>query len=841
MALNVKRLRIWFATAGLLLVVVVAGFFLYGRYRVHRALEQVRKLPEKYGVNIQQTTQDFNFCKSEGSQTLFCVRASKTIQFKTGNRAELQDVNITVYGRRADRFDQIYGKTFEYDPQTGVVTAAGEVQIDLEGNANSTPHADQAAPAEMKNPIHLKTSGLTFNSKTGMAHTAERVEFRTPQAAGSAMGADYDSKQNQLTLLSAVAIHTSGKVSGDVNATHAVITKEPLLATLDNVRGTQPGAEFAANQVKIYFRLDSTVERAIATGNVNGTRESLAAGKTGKTTFHAGQAEVLVNEDNAAKNAVLSGGAVVDATGDRPMHAEASRVLVDFGPKNQVRHVKGVDNVKLVQASGRSAPGRRAGAPGATQSTRAGSPASTQAGSGQALELTAGAVDVDVRAGQFMQKAWTSGPAQIVTTQQQANAGPTRTTITAGQFNASFDTKNRVKSLHGAPDAKMVSTTRGQPDRVTTSRDLDVEFNANGNGIASMTQTGDFRYAEGARSATADRAHYTAADEVFELTGNPRYSETTSQPTQAQNRGLDGAPKGSSAMSLSANALKLNRRTGAINADGDVKTTYADLKPQAQGAMLGASSPIHVTAEHMTANRSPTQAQNTGLSGPPKPTSSNTTARYSGNARLWQEANLVAAPAIDFDRDKRTMIAQGTGQERVSTVFVQQDKSGKVTPVNVTAAQLTYNDNDRRARFTGGVVMKGQDATVTSDRADVILVARTAAAPGAQNPGPAPSPAKTTASGQDETAKASSGTRGPSQVQQIVAEGNVVITEPSRKATGQKLVYTSAEQKFVLTGGPPVITDAEHGRITGQSLTFYSKDDRVVVEGSAAGPLKSSK
>jgi lipopolysaccharide export system protein LptA len=54
-------------------------------------------------------------------------------------------------------------------------------------------------------------------------------------------------------------------------------------------------------------------------------------------------------------------------------------------------------------------------------------------------------------------------------------------------------------------------------------------------------------------------------------------------------------------------------------------------------------------------------------------------------------------------------------------------------------------------------------------------------------------------------------------------------------------VYTSAEEKFVLTGGPPVITDAEHGRITGQSLTFFSKDDRVVVEGSAAGPLKSSK
>jgi lipopolysaccharide export system protein LptA len=234
----------------------------------------------------------------------------------------------------------------------------------------------------------------------------------------------------------------------------------------------------------------------------------------------------------------------------------------------------------------------------------------------------------------------------------------------------------------------------------------------------------------------------------------------------------------------------------------------------------------------MSARRAP--AQNQGESGTPPPPNANTSARYSGNARLWQEANLVAAPTIDFDRDKRTMVAQGNDQQRVSTVFVQQDKAGKVTPVNITAAQLTYGDTDRRARFTGGVVMKGQDATVTADKADVILAAKAGAS---QSPA-STQPASNKSGG---TPGATQSSPAPSQVQQIVADGHVVITEPSRKATGEKLVYTSAEQKFVLTGGPPVITDAEHGRITGQSLTFYSKDDRVLVEGSAATPLKSSK
>ena len=57
-----------------------------------------------------------------------------------------------------------------------------------------------------------------------------------------------------------------------------------------------------------------------------------------------------------------------------------------------------------------------------------------------------------------------------------------------------------------------------------------------------------------------------------------------------------------------------------------------------------------------------------------------------------------------------------------------------------------------------------------------------------------------------------------------------------RRATGQNLVYTAADDRFVMTGGPPSIFDAEHGKITGDSLTFYKRDDRVLVEGREASP-----
>ena len=128
------------------------------------------------------------------------------MQYTDGGRAELRDVNIVVYGRQANRFDQIYGSNFEYDPKAGTVVARGEVNIDLEGNANGPVQPDQAPPRELQNPIHLKTSGLVFNQKTGIAHTDQYVEFRVPQGKGSAVGATYDTKSNVLTLDSQVAL-----------------------------------------------------------------------------------------------------------------------------------------------------------------------------------------------------------------------------------------------------------------------------------------------------------------------------------------------------------------------------------------------------------------------------------------------------------------------------------------------------------------------------------------------------------------------------------------------------------------------------------------------------------
>lgn len=336
---------------------------------------------------------------------------------------------------------------------------------------------------------------------------------------------------------------------------------------------------------------------------------------------------------------------------------------------------------------------------------------------------------------------------------------------------------------------------------------LDVLFLPEG-GVRSITQTGNLAYVDGTQQAWAERGEYTTADEMLVLNGSPRVVDT--------------------GMTTTAQAIRMNRATGDAIAEGNVKSTYSELKPQPDGAMLASSDPIHVTSRSMTAHHSPAIAV------------------YAGDARLWQDANIVEAPTLQFDRDHRSLVAEGAGQspaatqataQPVSTVLAQVDKSGKVTPVHVTSKRLNYVDAQRTIFLEGGVTTKADDATMTARRMTVFLRPRSESQAGTSKAG---MPQAGTSQGGVSQGGISAGSSMPGQIDHIVAEDHVVIIEPTRHATGDRLVYTAADDKFVLTGGPssgpPSIFDAERGKISGDSLTFYRHDDRVLVEGRETSP-----
>ncbi len=733
MPLNVERLRKWFAVAAIALVAVVVGSYLLKR-RVERHV--VATVSQKLGVDIQQTTQGFTLSKSEGGRTLFTLRAGKAVQYKAGGRATLEDVSIVVYGRKAERYDQIYGSQFVYDAATGEVAARGEVHIDLEA-AGGEARPDQAPPTELKNPIHMKTSGLVFNQKTGIAETRERIEFRIPQGTGSAQGVRYDSKSNLLTFTSEVRVKTTGHEGAEIRAARAVLSKEPRQVVFETVKIEQSGRTVEAAKVVVFLRENNSVERIVAEGNVS-------ASEGGEHSFlvRAPRGEFRMGEKDELRWGELLGGVTMEASGPWSLSGSASRVAMEFGAGNRLSKVRALGQVQLKQAA---APGK-----------------SSQS---QPMELSAGAVELSVAGGRRLERALISGSPQIRLLPVRGGAAATTTAVSATQFLATFDSSNRPRALHGAPQARIVSSTPGQADKVSTSRELDVLFDRSG-AIAGVTQQGEVRYADGVQQASGERGRYLPATETVELTGSPQAS--------------DGS------LTITAKLLRLRQRSGEAEAQGGVKTTYRVAGGHPGGALLASEEPIHVTAASMSAH-------------PP-------TARYSGGARLWQGSNIVQAPSLDFDRDRRTLVAQGSAAQPVSTVFVQPDKQGKLAAVNVTGARLTYSDLERRARFEGGVTLKSAEQTVTAEVMEIYLLG-----------------------GAGKAAQASGAA---SQVERVVATGPVVIEAPGRRATGTRLVYTAAEGKFELTGdaaNPPLLTDAGHGTATGDSVTFYNHGDRVVV------------
>ena len=103
---------------------------------------------------------------------------------------------------------------------------------------------DQATPKELKNPVHLTTTNLLFNQKTGNAITREKVEFSLPQADGSAVGLSYEANTTLLTLQSQVDVSFHGATPARLTAIHGTIPQNPRVVERDLPR-LQNGARHA--------------------------------------------------------------------------------------------------------------------------------------------------------------------------------------------------------------------------------------------------------------------------------------------------------------------------------------------------------------------------------------------------------------------------------------------------------------------------------------------------------------------------------------------------------------------------------------------------------------------
>jgi lipopolysaccharide export system protein LptA len=837
--------------------------------RSARQPHQPLPVPERLPAGSTQSA-GFSFSQTRQGRTVFTIRAARVRQKTDSGQSLLEEMEIVTYGARADRHDRIFSRLCEYDQKAGQARCDGEVEIELSslpGPANEEAGGSSAAandsarsprrPTETSAPsdgVRAKTSGLTFEEKTGIARTDNLVEYQFSRGSGRATGAVYDSAQRTLELKSQVEITLGGGTglqpvpAGPAPATggqaeglpHSSIpptlvkAEHLIYSQRDNkIQVERPEIErllpaggrrrVAGDHANLTLDEHNQVRNAVIQGNVriDETGAGSKAASARETHATSERADLVFNDDQALGQAYLLGAVRVRSTNAASRYeAQADRLELFFNnPDNALSQVEWKGGARMVLTPAEPDADVRVITSDAIEMFM--KPDGEQLGA--ARTLAPGRLEL------LPKPAGAPAPAANGAAKPKAGAAPTRSTgrrvLTANRIYMDFGDDNQLQLLTAEKSVRLESEAppRGaaaQPPataaaaaakappapvlRITTSDRLAAHFNADQE-LETLEQTGNFRYQEGEQQAVAERAFYTAAEDKVLLTGRPgRNPEVWDTHDRT-----------------SARQITLNQSDDSGLAEGEVRSTHVpeekDGRPASTGPLAG-KDPVHILAERMvSASRGAVTRYESAPGGP--------------RVRLWQDKDVIEARTVVVERDERRLTAEGD----VASVFTEssgdsgnkppsgsrppglsrgadpQAATGQVgslspqRPVFISGDNMVYTDNDRKAHYQGHVLLRRAENTMRSAALDAYLVPADQAKPG------------------------------QSRLERALARGTVKISESSargpRRAAAEIAEYFVADDKMVLSGGDPYIFDEQRGYTRGRQLTYYVRDDRIFVHG----------
>lgn len=227
---------------------------------------------------------------------------------------------------------------------------------------------------------------------------------------------------------------------------------------------------------------------------------------------------------------------------------------------------------------------------------------------------------------------------------------------------------------------------------------------------------------------------------------------------------------------IRANELDSDMRNRITNGRGRTTTTYYS-QAQTGGATPFArvNSPVFIVAATVEFQH------DTGV------------AIYTDNARAWQDDNFVRADRLILRREQKRMEADGHVQSALYNARRRAaNGSREIVPVFATSDRMSYSETDRLLHYENDVDIRQGTERITGETADVFMQ------------------------------------REANEVERTIAERNVVMTQPGKRGTGDRAVYTAADETVVLTGNPARVEDSEQGTSESRRLTVYLRENRVV-------------
>ncbi len=754
-----QRYARWSATVAFLLAVIVCGVYLRG---VWVAKQAAKKAPPAVPAAVEQRSNEFSYSKIEGQRTIYTVQASRTTEFKEGNRNLLEDVSISVFGKRGERNDTLRTKACDFISSTGKITCAGEVQIILQ--------AGGAAGASAK-AIRVLTSGVSFDRDSGLARTDKPVTFRWPAGEGRAVGVQYDSNMGTLRLehnvelslapsmsksssqakseggQATVAPEKALRVTGDsmqfhreqhtvqllgsvraLQTTHE-LTGDSLLLDLDtsfhikhltasgHPRMTDTDAQspmtLDADEISAAVTIEGAVESIVATGNVHGSREA----PVGEDGIEAGRLQVnLATRQNvprlltASGNVVLTSRSATSKGGTRRVESES--LEIHFTKNSVPGHV-------LVESVNSLAPARA----------------------------------------EWQDMGMLNGKPAKQTTRIRGN-----------RMNLQFAGQNQLDQLTGTGGVEVTRQIGDGPEQATASRELTAKFSSTGE-WSTMDQTGDVRFHEGMRAGQGDRAHADHAANTVALGGSVVLS--------------DGA------MRTTAQSALFTQGSNELRADGNVQSIELRAGPGSPANL--AAGPAHVSAAHLVADVAKGHAV------------------YSGGSRLWQGDSVIEADTVELDNPLHVLVARG----HVRGVFPQAawnpqggPPSGKAVGQgtelwHVRGGLLTYWGQESRARIEQDPSADSSEGSIRAKQIDLFFA-----------PGPAGSSAQqlTRAVATGDVTVREEDRRGTSNKAEYTAsEGKFVLSEGKPTLYDSNGDTTTGRQLTFFFSDDRIVVDSEEG------------------------------
>jgi lipopolysaccharide export system protein LptA len=173
---------------------------------------------------------------------------------------------------------------------------------------------------------------------------------------------------------------------------------------------------------------------------------------------------------------------------------------------------------------------------------------------------------------------------------------------------------------------------------------------------------------------------------------------------------------------------------------------------------------------------------------------------YTGNARSWQDDNYVRGDKISIYVNDKRMESAGHVQTAVYNTKSRAEGGVTSVPVFASADSMYYSESDRLIHYEGNVDIKQGTERLTGGVADVFLSSKT------------------------------------NEMEKTIAQRNVVLTQPTRRGTGDWVQYTTVDEMAVLKGNPARVEDVEKGNTEGGRLTLSVRDSKVTAD-DTRGPL----